>query len=150
MVDRPEPQLMSDYDRSNWLMKLKDCDWLFYEFDLFQVDGEGVTNGTVYHGCGITRCRTDLNVPLFPLDMRIKRISASFKWLSDEIHNIQFPGLNHPDLHQMLVGTWVAFCRGVKPRDNVGTWCREACGTIKEAVSQVREPTIHGVRIFGR
>jgi hypothetical protein len=150
-MDRPENPPMTPEQRMAWLANIKDGDWLYYEFELSQVDDNGVTNGAVYTGCSIDRHRSELDFAVQPLDMRIKRISESFRTSYDKLHQLNCNSLNYPELHALWVRMWVEFCNGVQPRDQAGVWPFAAYKEVEAAVKSIRSgPAIGGVRIFGR
>jgi len=87
-------------------------DWVFFEFELHQVqavrdDGRVVelSDGLGYHA------GYDLTDRCFAMTLPIKRISDAVRFQSDRIHREGMRVLNFPDIHRWLVEMWVQACQ---------------------------------------
>lgn len=131
-------------------MEVKESDWCFCEFKLSQIK-RVETNGIVEVSDGHFTMSGQLADRCFPLDMRVKTISDSVKYWSDEIHNLKNNALNYPDIHQELIKYWVEMCES-RNDDNRLKFLYDKLdkfGTaLKQRIHDLQYEEVEGVRLF--
>lgn len=137
LLDRAEEPPMTAEQRIYWLRHVRPGDWLFYEYELHQYGSDGVSDGYCFKGYRIDSYTDDVRAPIQPLDMRIKRISASFSSASKLLHKLESRVFNHPGLHRLLVRYWTSFCNGELPRAEAGEWPFKFVKVIEEGAVEV-------------
>ena len=126
-------------------------DWLFCEFKLQQVtrvEGSQITEVSDGNFC---HSSNGLNAQCFPLEMKVKLISDSFKYWSAKLHKEGNRSLNYPDIHCWLVDKWANTCehRGddvyvEKSISELNRWA----GEILQRCNELKYVVLEGVKIF--
>jgi hypothetical protein len=88
----------------------KKGDWVFCEFKLQEILEVEENRVTSVHDGWFEMGSLDLSDRCFPLTVRNKVISDSFKNFSDQVHAIRNNGLNYPDINRYLISKWVDCC----------------------------------------
>lgn len=126
-------------------------DWIFCDLALHRIEGmRGEDITTVTDGF-FSKGSSSWNDQAFPLDMRIKVISANFEGQKDKLHREGNLQLNFPDIHRWLVLHWVAACRVKDDTDKVNAAIRELdewAHNILARCQELNREEVGGIRLF--
>ena len=129
---------------------MKPNDWVYCEFKLGQIDSmedervTGFTDGSFHMG------GNDLSDRCFPLNMRIKRISDEYDFVSDKLHKEGTNALNYPDIHRWLVNHWVETCLCSDDKDlRIARYGKlnDFCDKVLQKCRDFKFETVEGVRL---
>lgn len=126
-------------------------DWCFCEYKLQQikrVDEDGtvheVSDGNFSHGGHLTdRC--------YPMDMKVKLISEHVSYWREKFHKLNHNSLNMPDINRALIARWCMMCddrEDEKMSIKHGEELNEFCEKIVTRVSEAKDETVEGVKLF--
>lgn len=126
-------------------------EWGFFEFELSyikEMDGRKIreiSTGT------INTSGMDLSDRFFPLNVRFKNISESYKDFESNIRKYDFNGMNWPDIHRWLVNHWTDTCNGKDEREYYQKRYAEVGGFVRgfrENFEEMKMKKIGGVSLL--
>jgi hypothetical protein len=131
--------------------KFKKGDWCFCEFTLKQVTETvedritSVSDGYISHGS------RDLSDRCYPMEMKVKIISADVDYWRNQFHQLKHNSLNHPDLNWKLIEMWVEMCENRNDEEKLKELYEKLNAFGESVVNRVREirgETINEIRLF--
>jgi len=134
-------------------LKFKKGEWCFCEFKLQQVM-ETEENRITGVSDGMFRLGSqDLTDRCYPIEMKIKQISDTVSYCSDEFHKLKNNSLNHPDLNRELIKRWVEMCENKDDKEKLDELCTKLHSFRESVINKVRDlnfEEVEGVSLFRR
>jgi hypothetical protein len=128
-----------------------DGDWVYYDFELYQV--KGTRDNYIDLTTGYITTSTPCTENVYPIDLSIKVISEGVEGYSKRLHQIRSINLNYPDLHRELVRRWIEIIDHKNNKDAVKTlWNKldEFVRKIEQRSEDLKYEEIDGVKLIRR
>ncbi len=125
-------------------------DWIFYEFELYQVQNIQDSMITVTDGY-MSTCSFNNIVKCFPVTMIIKLISDEFNTYYENFKKINLKGLDLSSIHNYLIWLWVSCCENCNSNYTIQEYYNKLKSFEKEVLDEcerVKNTKVNNINIF--